>query len=90
MRSPPAVISKPQPPPPKAAVSVVTSPDWLRRPTGADMERYYPDRALQMEKNGEVRMTCKVKADGTLVQVFQTTSLGYSMWRETLYGPPPK
>lgn len=32
----------------------------------------------------------EVKPDGTLVQVFQTGSLGYSMWRETLYGPPPK
>lgn len=32
----------------------------------------------------------EVKADGTLVQVFQTTSLGYATWRETLYGPPPK
>jgi protein TonB len=64
--APPAVVAKPQPPPPKAAVSVVTSPDWLRRPTASDMERYYPERALSMEKNGEVRMTCKVKADGTL------------------------
>jgi len=32
----------------------------------------------------------EVKPDGTLVQAFQMGSLGYSMWRETLYGPPPK
>ena len=32
----------------------------------------------------------EVTPDGTLVQVFQMGSVGYSMWRETLYGPPPK
>jgi protein TonB len=47
-------------------VSVVTSPDWLRKPTGSDIERYYPERALSLEKNGSVRMTCKVRADGKL------------------------
>ena len=67
------MIAKPQPPPPKAAVSVVTQPDWLRRPTAADMERYYPERALSLEKSGNARMTCKVNADGTLADC-QVTS----------------
>jgi protein TonB len=30
------------------------------------MERYYPERALSLEKSGTARMTCKVNADGTL------------------------
>lgn len=32
----------------------------------------------------------EVQGTNNLVQVFQTATLGYSMWRPTLYGPPPK
>lgn len=32
----------------------------------------------------------EVQGENNLVQVFQTGTLGYSMWRPTLYGPPPK
>jgi periplasmic protein TonB len=62
----PPVIAKPAPPPPRQAVSVVTSPDWLRKPSGADIDREYPERASRLEKSGTVRLTCKVRANGTL------------------------
>lgn len=32
----------------------------------------------------------EVQGTNNLVQVFQTGTLGYSMWRPSLYGPPPK
>ena len=36
----------PAPPPPEPPrPSVITQPDWLRKPTGEDIAKYYPDRA---------------------------------------------
>jgi protein TonB len=64
--APPVIVRTPQPPPPKQAVSVVTNPDWLRRPSGSDIDKYYPERAARLEKSGTARLSCKVRANGTL------------------------
>jgi protein TonB len=45
---------------------VITQPDWLRKPTGEDMARYYPDRAQRMNIEGRATISCTVTANGTL------------------------
>ncbi|HEX7886545.1 MAG TPA: energy transducer TonB, partial [Phenylobacterium sp.] len=54
------------PPPEPPRPSVITNPDWLRRPTGDDINRYYPDRASRMEVEGRATLSCQVNARGTL------------------------
>jgi protein TonB len=54
----------PAPTPPRP--SVITNPDWARRPTGEDLAQYYPDRAQRTETNGSATISCTVKANGTL------------------------
>lgn len=50
-----------------AAPAVITNPDWLRRPNGEDLGRYYPDRASRMEVEGRATLSCTVDARGGLV-----------------------
>jgi protein TonB len=54
------------PPPEPPRPSVITSPDWLRRPSGEDIARYYPERALRMNVDGRATLSCTVNARGTL------------------------
>jgi protein TonB len=54
------------PPPEPPRPSVITNPDWARRPTGEDIARYYPDRAQRMEVNGRATLSCTVTARGSL------------------------
>ncbi|HKP78656.1 MAG TPA: energy transducer TonB, partial [Phenylobacterium sp.] len=54
------------PPPEPPRPSVITNPDWLRRPSAEDMARYYPDRAQRMEVEGRATLSCQVTARGTL------------------------
>jgi periplasmic protein TonB len=59
----------PAPPPPEAPPprpSVIQRPDWLRRPSGEDVARYYPERAQRMGVEGKATLSCSVTAKGTL------------------------
>ena len=57
----------PAPPPPEPPrPSVITSPDWLRKPTGDDIAKYYPERAQRMNVEGRATIHCTVNARGTL------------------------
>jgi TonB family protein len=61
--------------------SVITMPDWLRRPTGDELEHFYPRVASQLEIQGSARIACVVDGDGGLfaceVQAEQPTGLGF-------------
>lgn len=59
------MTTAPTPPVPPRP-SIITNPDWSRRPSSEDLARFYPDRALRLEKEGRATITCKVKANGTL------------------------
>lgn len=62
-------IEEPKPPapaPPVTRPSVITNPDWARRPSGDDIARYYPDRAMRMNVEGRATISCSVTAKGTL------------------------
>lgn len=41
-------------------------PDWLRKPTAAEMSRYYPDNALRRGISGLVVLSCGVTTAGTV------------------------
>ena len=51
---------------PPAPPSVITNPDWARRPNSDDLAQYYPDRAQRVGKGGVARMQCSVTASGSL------------------------
>lgn len=44
----------------------IIQPDWERRPTSAEITRYYPERALRFERQGSAILNCAVTASGTL------------------------
>lgn len=46
-----------------ATAQVVTEPDWLLRPSGEVMGRYYPDSALDRSVSGRAVITCNVRLD---------------------------
>ncbi|WP_411286808.1 energy transducer TonB [Phenylobacterium sp.] len=54
------------PPPEPPRPSVITQPDWLRKPSGEDIARYYPERAQRMNVEGRATISCTVNARGSL------------------------
>lgn len=58
----PGPTTPPQPKPP----SVIGKPDWLRKPTSAQMMGAYPDRALRQNISGTARLSCKVTTTGNV------------------------
>jgi TonB family protein len=57
-----APAAAPAPPRP----SIITNPDWLRRPTGEDMAKFYPRAATAANVEGRVVLHCSVTASGDL------------------------
>lgn len=45
---------------------VITDPDWVSKPTGDDVSRFYPPIAQFMALGGRAEMSCSVSALGTL------------------------
>lgn len=46
--------------------SVITAPDWTRKPSGDDFARYYPVAAQRANQSGRATFQCQVGADGLL------------------------
>jgi protein TonB len=46
--------------------SVITSPDWLKRPSGEDLANVYPERAQRMNVNGHAELDCVVTVQGAV------------------------
>lgn len=53
-----------EPAPPRPPVTI--SPNWLRKPSGEDLARAYPDRAQRLGVGGAATLTCLVTAQGTV------------------------
>lgn len=53
-------------PPPAPPVQVITNPQWITRPNGADYARFYPRRAQDSSIEGSASLSCLVGADGRL------------------------
>lgn len=64
VESPPAAQEPLPAPPPRPAM--ITNPDWLQRPSGADLARYFPPRALERGVSGHVVLGCAVTESGAL------------------------
>jgi len=62
MQAAPAGAAPAAPPRP----SVITQPDWLAKPTGADMSRFYPPAAAASRIEGRAVLHCRVAATGEL------------------------
>ena len=45
---------------------VITSPSWIRKPGPKEFARFYPDRALRMEKAGSAVLGCRVTSAGAV------------------------
>ena len=65
-QAPPEVARAPPPPPTAPRPSVVTNPDWIRRPSADQFAQYYPERAQRLEMAGRATIVCTVTAAGTL------------------------
>ena len=62
-----------------AEPSVITNPDWVRRPTGQNVADAYPDRALRAGLSGRAIVTCSVTLEGALSDcaILNETPPGY-------------
>lgn len=80
----PVPDAKPVPiPTPEPPRRVITNPDWASRPTGDQLMRAYPDRALTGGVAGVVSMNCLVEASGRVsdCNVTQETPGSYGFGR---------
>ncbi len=58
-----STLSVPTPPtPPKPRV--ISNPDWISKPSGAQLADAYPGRALDLGMAGSVTLLCTVGVDG--------------------------
>lgn len=46
--------------------AVIANPDWIERPSGADLVRFYPAEAARTKTPGEAVMQCRVETSGGL------------------------
>lgn len=62
----PAIAAPPAPPAPPAPDPVIRNPTWVSRPSGGEMARFYPDRAVRMEIEGRAVISCEVTDAGAV------------------------
>lgn len=46
--------------------AAITQPDWLRRPSGDDLARFFPREAMRKGQSGRAVISCSVTATGAL------------------------
>jgi protein TonB len=87
----PVISTIPAPPEPGTATtpapdprpSVITNPSWARMPSGDQMARAYPSRAIDQNVSGLATLRCQVTANGGLTgcAVVSETPGGYNFGR---------
>jgi len=45
---------------------IVTNPDWLKKPRGDELVRFFPEAALRANKGGQATIACRLTAAGLL------------------------
>ena len=60
---------------------VITVPDWVRKPTAAEMRAHFPGALKQAKLSGSALLRCLVRADGTVTacKVARETPAGYGI-----------
>jgi periplasmic protein TonB len=53
-------------PPPGMRPSIITNPDWLRRPNADEVADVFPEAALDRGVSGRATVACAVTAEGKL------------------------
>lgn len=68
-------VAPPAPPAPPA----IGRPQWLKKPGAREFSRFYPERPMRMEISGDVTLSCRVAASGTVhgCQALSETPSGY-------------
>ncbi|WP_293354626.1 TonB family protein [Phenylobacterium sp.] len=56
---PPTPVAPPSPPD-------IRNPTWLKKPGGDEMARFYPDRAVRMDAEGQAIISCEVTDAGAV------------------------
>lgn len=74
------VVEAPRGPP------VINSPRWISQPTGEQMARAYPGRAIERSVTGSAQLSCLVRANGTVTgcSVVSETPGGYGFGRSAM------
>jgi len=69
---------------------VIIRPDWVERPTGADLVRFYPAEAAKQHLPGEAIVECRVAVAGTLsaCHVLREAPMGAGFGEATLQMTP--
>lgn len=65
---------------------VITSPRWVSQPSGEQLARAYPGRAISQSISGSARLSCLVRANGTVSDcaVVSETPGGFGFGRAAL------
>ena len=50
------------------AAPTITAPDWMEKPTAADLAKFYPAEAAKNRWEGRVVITCRVGHDGRRIE----------------------
>lgn len=61
---PPTITSPPDPPRP--VDPIIRNPTWAKLPSAAELNRYYPDRAVRLGVAGSATITCGVTGSGAV------------------------
>ena len=71
---------------PPRALAVINNPTWAARPSGAQMARAYPPRALERGVSGAANLSCVVRIDGGLTgcRVAGETPVGMGFGRAAM------
>jgi TonB family protein len=64
----PALAAAAPPEEGRSRPDLITNAEWLRKPTGDDVARAYPQRALQAALSGRALLQCRVRQNGTLTR----------------------
>ena len=51
---------------PAPEASIITNPEWVRRPTGREFARYYPRQAMTDRIDGDVVVQCRISVSGRI------------------------
>lgn len=70
-------VAQPEPP------AVITRANWIRQPTAEQMDRAFPDRAIQRGVSGSASLNCLVEVSGRVTdcRVTHETPGGYGFGR---------
>lgn len=65
---------------------VITSPRWVSQPSGDQLARAYPGRAISQSVSGSARLSCLVQANGTVTgcAIVSETPGGFGFGRAAL------